>query len=337
MKKYSIKDIAEILGVSKTLVSLVLNNKGDQYGINKETQKKVFETAKRLKYRPNKLAQGLRLGKTKSIGLVVPDISNPFYSKIAKHIENIVSKDGYSLIICDTDEDEKKESKIIDTLIERNVDGLIIASTLLNALEIQKIKEQSLPFVFIDRYLDEIECNYVGVDNYQGTYDAIEHLIKENFKKIAYFSITPEHISTLAERKRGYLDAIKKYNLSIDNELIKTLPYNNLATSVKKELKKLFDLESKPDSLFLANYKLALEVLKAIKYNRINLPDKFKIFVFDDNPLFDIVNYPVSSIAQPVEEICDNAFKILKKEINHKGEEELQTVHLELPTTIILR
>lgn len=234
MKKYSIKDIAEILGVSKTLVSLVLNNKGDQYGINKETQKKVFETAKRLKYRPNKLAQGLRLGKTKSIGLVVPDISNPFYSKIAKHIENIVSKDGYSLIICDTDEDEKKESKIIDTLIERNVDGLIIASTLLNALEIQKIKEQSLPFVFIDRYLDEIECNYVGVDNYQGTYDAIEHLIKENFKKIAYFSITPEHISTLAERKRGYLDAIKKYNLSIDNELIKTLPYNNLATSVKK-------------------------------------------------------------------------------------------------------
>lgn len=99
----------------------------------------------------------------------------------------------------------------------------------------------------------------------------------------------------------------------------------------------MFDLESKPDSLFLANYKLALEVLKAIKYNRINLPDKFKIFVFDDNPLFDIVNYPVSSIAQPVEEICDNAFKILKKEINHKGEEELQTVHLELPTTIILR
>lgn len=145
MKKVSLKDIADSLGVSKALVSLVLNGKGDERGINKDTQERVRKKAKELNYIPNQYARGLRVGRTDTIGVIVPDISNVFYGKLCKAIEQEAYRKGFNLIISNTYEDVQKEKKLITNLINRNIDGLILASSFDDKNELEGLKDNNVP------------------------------------------------------------------------------------------------------------------------------------------------------------------------------------------------
>ena len=239
-KKTSLSDIAKSLGVSKTLVSLVINNKGDEHGISAETQKRVLDKIKELNYRPNVLARGFRTGRTNTIGLIVSDISNRFYSRIARRVEDYAWIHGYSVVICSTDENEEKEIQQIRLLRDRKVDGLIISSSQKDCEIFNKLVDAEMPHVLIDRTFDGMKSVNVSVDNFGGARMAARHLITQGIKKIALVTITPEHISTISDRKKGFLSALNEAKITIPPEWHIAIPFNNIEQAIKESLLKLY-------------------------------------------------------------------------------------------------
>ena len=183
MKKVSLKDIANKVGVSTALVSYVLNNQKEGR-ISKEVAQKIRDTAKRLNYRTNQVAKSLKTNKTYTIGLVVADISNPFFSSLARIIEDAADQNNYTVIFGSSDENPKKSGKLMETLLNRQVDGLIISPPQNSESQIEYLIEEDIPFVLIDRYFPAIKTNYVAIDNYKAAYKAVKHLIDTGRTKI---------------------------------------------------------------------------------------------------------------------------------------------------------
>jgi LacI family transcriptional regulator len=315
MKKASLADVAKSLGVSKTLVSLVLNDRGNENGISQETQKKVKIKARELNYRPNLFARGLRMGKSNTIGLVVADISNSFYAKLCRAVEDGTTKHKYNLMICSSDEDSEKEEELIEMLIDRQVDGLIISTTQKNTRSIQRLKKQGFPFVLVDRRMAKIETDSVTVDNRAGAYDAVKHLLEMGNKKIGVLSLTPAHLSTIQERVQGYKDALKDHGIRYEKSLVKEVPFGDLKAGVRKEIKALMSAPSKVSALFAVNNNLAVACLECLNEMNIKVPQDVALLSFDDIEAFTLSYPPVTAVAQPIQAMGDRAVEILFKRI----------------------
>ncbi|MFT4600209.1 MAG: LacI family transcriptional regulator [Arenicella sp.] len=304
MKKASLKDIAESLGVSKALVSLVLNGKGDERGINKQTQEKVRVKAKELNYIPNQYARGLRIGRTNTIGVIVPDISNVFYGKLCKAIEQEAYDKGYNLFISNTYEDVQKEKKLISDLINRNIDGLILASSFDSKNEIDGLREDKFPLVLVDRVFDDFNVDSVSVSNSAGAQKAVEFLYSRGVKRPVCFSISPVYISSISERIQGYIGALKNPN---DAKLVQ-IPHDNIANGVASALAELKNEDY--DGIFCVNNNIAKALLRELA-NQGDQLNNVEIISFDDLEIFDIVNPKISAIAQPVDIIGKKAVNLL--------------------------
>ena len=315
MKKASLKDIAESLGVSKALVSLVLNGKGDERGINKNTQEKVRIKAKELNYIPNQYARGLRIGRTNTIGVIVPDISNVFYGKLCKAIEREAYDKGYNLIISNTYEDVQKEKKLISDLINRNIDGLILASSFDSKNEIDGLRNDKFPLVLVDRVFDDFDVDSVSVSNAEGARKAVEFLYSKGVKHPVCFSLSPVYISSISERIQGYIGALK----NPDDAKLVQIPHDNIAGGVVTALAELKNEDY--DGIFCVNNNIAKALLRELSIQGDPLTD-VQIISFDDIEIFDIVNPKISAIAQPIQEIGETAVKLLLErfanEDNHK-------------------
>ena len=335
MKKISITDIARECRVSKTLVSMVLNGRGDKYGISKKTQERVLAYAGRLNYQPNHLARGFRLGRSNTIGLVVADISNPFYAKIARGVEDHASKAGYNLIICSSDESPDKETALIRVLRERQVDGLLISSTFSSSKEIHSLIREDFPFVLIDRYFPHTDTNYVIVDNYRGAFTATEHLIKLGYKRIAHMTVTPAHVTSLKERKRGFMDAMKKHELRLNKKYISLIPYSDIKQNVYRELRELLASPNNIQAIFLANNNIAVSFLECVNEMKLRIPYEIAIICFDDIELFRVIHPTVTCIAQPMEEICKAAVRTLIRNISKPDKSGKKTKIILQPELII--
>src|SRR5690606_12196531 len=181
---------------------------GDERGINKQTQEKVRQKAKELNYIPNQYARGLRIGRTNTIGVIVPDISNVFYGKLCKAIEQEAYGKGYNLIISNTYEDVQKEKKLISDLINRNIDGLILASSFDSKNEIDGLRQDNFPLVLVDRVFDDFEVDSVSVSNEDGARKAVEFLYSRGVKRPVCFSLSPVYISSISERIHGYMEGL---------------------------------------------------------------------------------------------------------------------------------
>ncbi|MFZ4399901.1 MAG: LacI family DNA-binding transcriptional regulator [Bacteroidales bacterium] len=337
MKKTKLQDIANNIGVSKTLVSMVMNGHGDKNGIKKETQEKVIALCKELNYKPNQMARSLRLGKTNTIGLIVADISNIFYAKMARSIEDYCNKYGYNLIICSSDEKDAKESSIIRMLKEKQVDGLIISSTLVDNSEILALKNEHFPFVLVDRYFPEIpDTNYVVIDNYQGAFNAVKHLTDLGHRNIAMLSILPFHITSVRDRNRGYLDALENAGIKIDHYLLCQIPFENIEFGVEMEIKKILSYQRKVTAILAVNQNIAIEAIKIMAKLNIKIPDDISLISFDDLPFYEIMNPSITAVDQPLATICKNAVEILMTEINNK-DKTMKKKQLVLPTELIIR
>lgn len=335
-KRVTLNDIASLLGVSKTLVSLVLNGRGDEKGISCETQKKVLALAKELNYQPNHFAQGLKLGSSHTLGLVVADISNLFFSRIARSIEDAASVHGYQVIFTSSDEDEEKEIKLIRMLKKRHVDGLIIATTLSNNEEIQKLKKENYPFILIDRYCPHIKTSYVVSDNYSGAYEMVEYLVKIGYRRIGLLRISPSHISSVNDREKGFRSALKKYGIRIDRRYIRQIPYGQVEHFMEKEIRELIMPPLRTQALFFLNNNLTVAGLDVLSKYGLRIPQDIAIVSFDDIPLFKLHYPPITAVSQPVEEMGKKAVKVLLDQINRKtnsqGKEQIK-----LPTEILIR
>lgn len=334
MKKISLRDIANECGVSPALVSLVLNGKANEVGISMETQLKVLQKAEELNYLPNNLARSLRSGKTNTIGLIVADISNTFYAKIARYLEDLASKNNYNLIICSSDENPEKELTLIKLLKERQVDGIIACSTLSDSKAYQKLLQQHFPFVLFDRYFDDFACSYAAVDNYNGAVMATRHLLDCGCTNIHMLTVTPSHINTLQQRRKGFENTIAHINKHNPEMHIHEISFNKLEKETHETIIKLFLKHPKPDGLFVANNILAIYALMALRNLHIQIPEQLKIVAFDDIELFQFSYVPLTAVQQPLKEICEKAFCSLCSQIIHENFEPVKTI---LPTSLILR
>lgn len=316
MKRFSINDLAEKLKVSKTLVSLVLNGKGDEYGISKETQQRVLKTAKKLNYRPNLMARGLRKGHSHMIAVVVADISNPFYSRISKSIEDHVSKKGYNIIVCSTDEDPIKEQRLVTALVnEQNVAGVIVATTQKSASQFLQLQKNNFPIVLVDRETTTGAFDYVGVDNIKGAFLATEHLIKLGYKRIGLLKITPSFLSTIQERTEGYIKALSKHKITADKTLVHEIEFASLRTGVRRAMKEL-TTTGKADAVFVLNSNLAAFALEYINEKELRVPQDIAVVSFDDVEYFRFSNPPVTAVAQPLDEIGKSAAELMLQRLS---------------------
>lgn len=321
----TLNDIAKKAKVSVTTVSRVLNNKNKKYRISDETQKLILKAAKSLNYRPNEVARGLRLKKTHTIGLIVPDISNPFFASVTRIIQTSAYKSGYSLIVCNTDENLKTEIEQVNLLRGKGVDGFIIMPVGTDSRHIKELKNDSIPLVLLDRCFDDIKTNSVVVDNYTGAYNAIEHLVKYGHKRIAIIQGLPNTYTNNA-RVKGYKDVLAKYGIPVDSKLIVGKDFRKENGYV--ETKILLNLEDSPTAIFTSSDLITIGALQAITEENLSIPDDISIVAFDDTEFAPYLISPLTSVNQPKELMGEIAVKILIEEIKAKGKLEKKRIIL---------
>ncbi len=314
MKKIYLKDIAKDLNVSKTAVSLVLNNKGDENKISQDTQKKILEYAKKHNYAANSLARGLSRGKSETIGLIIPEISDDHYAKIAGHIERKAKEYGYVVVYAGSNRDPKNETKLIQSMINRQVDGLIIASTQQNSEDIDMLLENNYPFVLVDRIYPEKETNYVLVDNFVGVQKATEHLLNLGRRKIGFITVEPG-LEAMRQRLLGYQETLKQFNIKPKNAFVKELSNLDYKFQIKDALEDLVRFPNRVDSIIFSTHYLTSLGLRELRRLNINVPNEVAIVSFDERGAFDLVDPPITSIKQPGSEIGELSVDILIDEI----------------------
>ena len=313
-KKLSINDIANELGVAKSTVSFILNGKAREKRISDELTERVLKFVKEKGYQPNQLAKSLSTGKTKMICLMVEKISDYFFSHVAFHLEALAYKNGYKIIYCSTENNPEKTRQLINLLRARYVDGYIITPPPGIESEIKGLINDNLPVVLFDRYLPDVATDYVGLDNYKGTYDAIEYLVQSQAKKIALVTLVSSQ-TQMTERQSGYLAALKKHNLK---PILLKVPFeNDTETTVKQCIQFINDNPGIDAIVFATNY-LALSGIKALNELGLKVPEDIAIIAFDDHDVFKIYNPSISAIAQPLDEMAKQLFKTLLDKLENK-------------------
>lgn len=293
-KRTSLADIAESLNISKSTVSFVLNGKGRQFNISEKTQKLILDKAKELNYVPNFFAKGLREGKTQTIGLVLADISNPFYSELSKAIQETLYDQGYSLFIVSTNDDPGMEIKLMRDLILRSVDALIIAPC--NGIPELKpvLDETPIPVVWVDRIGDEY-ADFVGVDNVKETARMVQLFSKKPSKLGVVHPVLSE-VMTLQLRIQGAVEEAMRQGISTDVKALSDNPKETLAI-VEKMVK------DGVDSFAALNNKAALATLSALNTLGVKIPEQVRLISFDDSEAFPFIAPPITALSQPVHKI----------------------------------
>jgi len=327
-KKTSLKDIAEKLGVSVALVSYVLNKKKEGR-IRKEVAEKIRKTAEELNYSTNQIARSLKTNKTFTIGLIVADISNPFFSGLARIIEDEAEKYGYSVIFCSSDENAEKSWKLMNVLLNRQVDGLIISCAENAAPHICYLHENEIPFVLIDRYFPDLNVSYVAIDNYKASHAAVSHLIEKGNRRIAIVTYNSSLVH-LVQRKDGYLAAMKDNNLPLNESWIKEVNYSNMRRDTEKAVKELVSLDEPVEAILFASNTLSTAALQYINTLRLKVPDDLSIVSFDESDASNLFYAPLTHIRQPLEEIGKMATDILIEAMNGDGKVRQLNIEAEL-------
>lgn len=313
-KKVSISDIAKEAGVSIATVSYVLNGMAREKRVSEPVAKRILSASERLEYQPSHLARSLRSGSTKTIGLVVADIANDFFGDLAKAIEVEAYKHGYSVIFASSDEDMDKSSMLTETLINRQVDGLIITPVSESHGQIERLSGQ-LPLVMVDRYLDNDDLNYVKLDNQAATFDAVSHLHQRGFKKIGIIGYKTSMLH-IRDRFQGYVNGLTEY-FSGSEPLIGEVRYDKIEQDISKTLDQFIE-KKKVDALIFATNSLTIAGLYYCLKKNIRVPDQLAIIGFDGNFSFDFFYAPLTYIAQPVKEMGIAAVNILLKKMGQQ-------------------
>ena len=316
-KKANIKDIASLTNLSITTVSRVLTGKAKQYRISEKSQNKVLEAAKTLNYIPNQIAVNLQSGKTSTIALIIPSLANPFFSKIAAQINMEMHQKGYTTLISDSNERVEVEIEELKQLVSRNVEGIIIVPCGNKWKHIKNVQQLGIPVVCLDRYFEGVDIPFVSTDNYSGAYIATKHFIENGHTKIACIQGVRDSISNKL-RIKGFEDAMREsgiedyhivgYDFSVQNGYTETLL--------------LLQDEYKPTAIFSFSNTIALGCIKALKENNIKVPDDISLITFDDHPYLDYLSTPLTCVAQPIEDMCKIATRLLFSRIQN---EEIKT------------
>ncbi|TWO34483.1 LacI family transcriptional regulator [Seonamhaeicola sediminis] len=298
-KKATIKDIANVLNISPAAVSKALH---DDSRISEKTKKAVKQVAKNLNYQPNHLASALRKGKSNLVGVIVPRTNSNFFSSVIQNMEEVLNRKGYNIIITQSNESYKKECANIDTLLFTQVDGIIasMANETVDLSYYEKIKSKGIPLILFDRGENDLNVDYIGINDYESSHMIVEHLVNQGCKRIAHIG-GYKHTRIYNNRIRGYIDALKKYHLPLENEL---LIESNLTTEDGREkMQQLLNLENRPDAVYVAGDYAALGALQVLNEQNIKVPHDIALVGFGDEPFTAMVTPTLSSINQQSSEI----------------------------------
>jgi LacI family transcriptional regulator len=332
-KKITIGDIAQQMGISKTAVSFVVNGKAKEKQISKSLEAKILEYTNKVGYRPNQFAQGLRTGQTKIIGMMVEDISDPFFSLVARYIEEDAYKKGYKIIYCSTENDTKKTKDLIQVYRNRQVDGYIMAPPPGIEKEINDLIDDKLPVVLFDRTIPGAETSNVLVNNYEAVNDAILHFISQGFRHIGMVTVVSEQIQ-MKDRKEGYTDALKRIK---GEPNIKNVGYHEDKEKVIQEIEDFLKLNKHLDAVFFATNYIAESGLEAVRKLGLKIPEDIGVIVFDDHNLYRLFSPSISAISQPIKDIATNTIALMLQMLEDGNININEKKNISLKTSLIVR
>jgi LacI family transcriptional regulator len=324
----TIQDVARLARVSPITVSRVLNNSG--YA-SKETRARVEAAVVELGYVPNTLARGLRSKRTNTLALVMTDITNPYFTLIARGVEDTASNSGYTVIFCNTDESETEETKYLNILVQKQVDGILLVPACSNPHSLKFLRANEIPFVLIDRLVPGTHADLVRSDSEQGAYNLTRHLIELGHKRIV--TITgPREVSTSLDRASGYRRAMQEAGLA---ELIQVY-YGPFTQDSGYELThKALALHPSPTAFFGGNNFISIGIFKALRDASLSVPEDMSVVGFDDLPASLLINPFLTVAAQPAYQMGSQATELLLKRITGKLPKTSQKIIL--PTEMIVR
>ena len=309
-KKVTLKDIAQRAGVSTALVSYVMNGKDKEGKVGKEMAARINAIAKELNFKPHYMARSLRSGKSHTLGLVIADISNPFFANIARVVENEAKKSGYTVIYGSSDEDPEKSSALIDVLLNRSVDGFIIVSTENSQPKIRHLLEDDVPFVLLDRFFPELQTDYVSTNNYQASFDSCTHLLEMGYEHIGLIGYESA-LHHMKERIRGYEDALGVHGVPLRPNWLQKVRIQEVGQKTRAAIDDMLSSESPVDAIIFCTYSLAVNGLKYINELGLKVPEDLGIVSFGQAELFDLYQCPITFIMQQMDELGKKAVEIL--------------------------
>ena len=325
-KKATIYDIAKKLNLSAATISRALNG---NKRISEKTRLEVVKMANELNYEQNNLARALKSGKSYTVGVIVPRIDNNFLSSVIRGVEEELQSFGYHVIICQTHEIPEKEIENINTLLNAQIDGLLLSTCNVskeNIKLINKIVSKNIPVVFFDRKMDVQGTSSVTLNDYQGAYNATKHLIIQGARKIAHFS-GDRSLAIYEDRFKGYYDALKDNNIPFNKDYV--IKVKSKIDEGKEAIKTLLSLKEKPDALFSSSDFAALGAIQELKLNQISIPDKFIVFGFGNEPFTQFNELSISSIDQSPIKMGKIAATIFLEKIENKLDKKSKNIVLE--------
>lgn len=325
----NIRDVAKRAGVAPITVSRVINN--SSY-VSEDTRSRVERAIADLQYVPNKLAQSLRFSRTNTLALIVSDITNPFWTTVARGVEDAANAAEINVVLCNTDENPTKQNRYVSLLLQRQIDGFLLVPARNTPDSLLLIQRQGVPVVLLDRQVAGAEVDIVRCDSEGGALGLVQHLVSLGHRRIACIT-GPQHISTSVQRVTGYQRALAMAGLPFDLELVRYGEFNQ--ESGYRLAHELLAVSPAPTAWFAANNFIAIGVLKALRHLGLNIPEDTSVVAFDDLPVGLLIDPFLTVAAQPAYEMGYQAAELLLKRINgdytHSGEEII------LPVSLIIR
>ncbi|MEJ2554670.1 MAG: LacI family DNA-binding transcriptional regulator [Anaerolineae bacterium] len=325
----TIRDVAKRAGVAPTTVSRVVNSSGY---VSKETRERVEAAIAELGYVPNTLARSLRFKKTNTLALVLPDITNPFWTTVARGVEDAASDRGFNVILCNTDESETEEAKYLTVLLQKQIDGIVLAPARSTAGPVEFIQKQGVPVVVLDRRVPCTQVDIVRGDSVKGAYRLVRLLLALGHRRIAILT-GPQDVSTALDRVAGYRQALTETGLDLDGNLIYYGEFTQ--TSGYEMTQQVLTIASRPTALFAANNFIAIGSLRALQDAGLRVPEDMALVSFDDLPQALVIDPFLTVVAQPAYEMGHRATELLLARLSGVAPVEYQEIVL--PTETIVR
>ncbi|KOY80281.1 LacI family DNA-binding transcriptional regulator [Lysinibacillus macroides] len=315
MKKTTIADVARYANVSNSTVSQYLNKRYEY--MSTETRKKIEEAVEALQYRPNLMARSLKQKSTFTIGIIVANIIHDFSTKIINALEAEFDKKGFHMIVCNSADNPKKEREHVETLLEKQVDGLIVFPTGENQNLYIRLNQQKMPIVFIDRFIEDVAIPAVLLDNFSAMDMAVEQFQKQPLAIVTTSLALP--ITPRVERLEGFRQALRKRDLPIDERYIK----NGDPSEIEEIFNELFALEQPPRGIIAANDRIAQELMVYIKKHNLHVPDDLQVIAVDDVPYAKFITPSITTLQQPILPMAQKSAalllaKIKKEQLPHE-------------------
>lgn len=322
----TIKDVSNISGISVGTVSRYLNG----YKVKTENKEKIEKAIKDLNYKVNHMARGLKTNKTFTIGVLVPSITDIFSNQVIEGMEEILEEENYSLIVCSSRNNTKVEKEKLAFLRQKRVDGIVLMAVSDESQHVKKILKEGMPLVLIDRLLEGIKCDAVVCNNDNGSYNAIENLIRYGHRKIGIIA-GPENVYTARERLSGYIRCLDDYQIPVDENIIRYARYEK--NGGIDEYKILMNIENPPTAIFATNYETTMSGIKYFMKNGIKIGQDISLFGYDNIDIFEMLTPSISTVEQPMNQIGEKAARLLLKRI--KEEDSTYPIIYRLNTKII--